>query len=71
MLMQPFLLGAVIGSKILAMATLKSEIKKAITNNSTKYIATKVWKIKVSENLAEECTMWIEVSVKKRKKKRG
>lgn len=51
--------------------TLKSEIKKAITANSKKYIATKVWKIEVSENLAEECTMWIEVSVKKRKKKRG
>jgi len=47
---------------------IKSEIKKAITKNSTKYIATKVWPINVSENLLGECTMWIEVTVKKRKR---
>jgi len=52
------------------MASLKSEIKKAINNNSTKFIATKVCKIEVSENFADECTMWVEVCVKKRKQKR-
>lgn len=51
------------------MASLKSEIKKAITNNS-KYTAGRVWKVEVTENLAEEMTMWIEVSVKKKRGKK-
>lgn len=49
--------------------SLRSEIKKAINSNSRKYFAIKVQKVEVSENLAEECTMWIEVMVKKRKRK--
>lgn len=47
---------------------IKSEIKKAITENS-KYKAVKVWSIKVDEYVDGPDVMWIEVTVQKKKKK--
>lgn len=48
--------------------SLKTEIKKTISQHSNKYTAKKVWKIEESENLAGEVTLWIEVSVAKKSK---
>ena len=48
--------------------SLKTEIKKAITTHSKKYNAKKVWGIKEQENFAGEITIWIEVSVTKKRK---
>ena len=47
------------------MKTLKSEIKKAI-NNNTKYKVIKVWKPEFEENLAGEIIMRIEIDVSKK-----
>lgn len=48
--------------------SLKSEIKKAITLHSKKYIANKVWKIEAEEDMFGRVTLWIEVSASKKKK---
>lgn len=45
---------------------LKSEIRKAITNNS-RYVAIKVWKPEYDENFAGEGILRIEVTVRKSK----
>jgi hypothetical protein len=49
------------------MSHLKSEIRKAITKNS-RYVAIKVWKPEYSENFANEGSLTIEVTVRKKKR---
>lgn len=45
-------------------------IKKAINQNSARYKALRVYRLKYSENLAGEGTIWIEVKAKRIKKRR-
>lgn len=45
----------------------KSDIRKAITNNSGKYTVVKVWKPTFDENFAGQGRLTIEVSVRKKK----
>jgi hypothetical protein len=49
---------------------LKSEIRKAITNNS-KYIAKKVYKPEYSENFAGQGWITIEIEVRKKTHKKS
>ena len=46
----------------------KSEIRKAITNNSP-FVAIKVWKPEYTENFAGEGSLTIEVNVRKKTRK--
>lgn len=48
--------------------TLKNAIKQAINDHSKKYTASKVWEIEVDEYGDGSYVMWVEISVKKRKK---
>lgn len=45
----------------------KSDIRRAITNNSGKYTVVKVWKPTFDENFAGQGRLTIEVSVRKKK----
>ena len=51
--------------------SLKNAIKQTINDHSPKYTASKVWKIEVDEYRDESCVMWIEIGVKKRKKRKA
>lgn len=48
--------------------SLQTEIKKTITLYSKKYYAKRVYKIEEAENMLGEITLWIEVSVRKKRK---
>jgi hypothetical protein len=51
------------------MSKLKSEIRKAV-NNNTKYTAIKVWNPVIDEYMSDEITMTIEINVRKKQVKK-